>query len=193
MTQTVRGYIELLQNRLVSNDVPADLRGEYPYQVLEAVLNTVFSDLAVSAPQKISDFTVPVEITDVVEAGVYYEAELSTSPINGYGVISVLDATGTLFPVVQGAQASAMYRVTNPLLNGRSCRLVKGNTIRFTKKPTLPVTCEVIPSLIKIDSSTPIGLTGVSMDVWSNVLKVLRQTSTMREERINNGRQDAGN
>lgn len=183
---TKRELIEGIQNRLAGGDVPADIQGKYPKQVIGQLIGKVYEDTAYQNKQRVRNMALPYTST-IITANSQYYLMLPVKPINGLsGIVSIRgNETGGVYPVAQGLEEATIMQTLLPNLKVFASNIV-GNKLYFTDKPDATVSINIIPSFKDLSDDDNVCIEGMEVEIFNAVMQLMRDNVSQLEEVYNN-------
>lgn len=191
---TKRNLIDTLQNRLTGGDCPDDLKGLYHPQILEQVIQGVFSDVIANNPQLYRELGVGYSLTrseQTVGGETKWVADLSVSPLQGSK--SVLYVYGCdendWYTIIQGKYGNHMMRILKP----SRCRIgtyYEDGKLVFTDKPHETMTAYIVPNVSDMEDDDEIILPGNDSLFFDACFMILKKMSAPRIENLNDTKED---
>lgn len=189
---TKRNLIETLQNRLVGGDCPDDVKGMYPVQILEQIVQGVFSDLLAKSPMMMKQLGVAYTVTPSLNSSTNkYQATLQVKPLQGSQ--SILFAYGCdendWYTIIQGRYNNYVMGILKP---GR-CRIgtyyEDGNLV-FTDKPYATVTAYLVPNIEDMGEDEQLILPGNESIFFDACFRMIKSMGVNPSEIVNNTKVD---
>lgn len=188
---TKRNLIDTLQNRLVGGDCPDDLKGLYPEQILEQIVQGVFSDVLAKSPMMMKQLGIAYEVTPVQNSSQKWVAPLTVKPLQGSQ--SILYAYGCdendWYTIIQGRYNNFVMGILKP---GR-CRIgtyYEDGGLVFTDKPNATVTAYLVPNVSDMEEDEEIILPGNESVFFDACFRLIKQMGVNPTETINNTKVD---
>jgi hypothetical protein len=147
--------IELVQIYLAGGDAPADIRGTYHPQSIEAALGVVYDDLVSDNPAAAEAMAITEDIT-VSTTAAYNKTALAYPPIGPKGVFYISSGVQR-FNIVPAAKFF-VYQSMSP---GIPVAKVEGEYISFSTTPVNSTASVLyIPNFSELDYDAPVILQG---------------------------------
>lgn len=189
---TKRNLIETLQNRLVGGDCPDDLKGMYPVQILEQIVQGVLSDLLARSPMMMKQLGVAYTVTPTQnEKTKQWSAVLPVTPLQGSQ--SILYAYGCgesdWYTIVQGRYNNYIMSILKP----SRCRIgtyYEDGSLVFTSEPYSTVTAYLVPNVADMPDDEELILPGSESLLFDACFKQIKSMGINPMEIINNTKID---
>jgi len=191
--------IETLQNRLSGGDCPDDIKGQYHPQIIEQVIQGVFSDVVALNPKNYKYMGVrkvvkPIEMKDCKDCDDKKGDWVATLPVKPLqGSKSILFAYGCdekdWYVITQGEFGHLMMNILKP---GR-CRVslyYSNGKVVFSGKPYEEVTLFLIPNVSDMGENEEIVLPGSEAAFIDACFSMIRKMDVPRVETVNDTRDD---
>jgi hypothetical protein len=177
---TKRIGIELLQNRLASGDVPADLRGRYAKPVIAELLNRVYSDILNEDSYKKKDISVVATLSRQGTSGAYY-ITIPKRLMQGSTSITWVESCGNWHPLRNGKTENKVLNIIQPQTEDITCYL-SGETLYFNGTPGESIELTYVPNVREMEDEDVLYMTGAETTVFNMVVDLIRKTDTRPEE-----------
>lgn len=187
---TRRNLTDLLNNRLSGGDAPDDIKGKYHPQVIEAVIDMVFSDMVHSDEKLRMELSLPYVVTPTETGGVW-KAALSVFPNMGSQSISFAYGCDEddWYVIRKGALGNFMMKILKPEPS-KNFVWYEDGYLKFGKKPHETVTAYIIANPSSMDEDAPIILVGKEGVFLQACYSAIRSMDAMPMEVLNDQKPD---
>lgn len=183
---TKRVLVELVQNRLAGGDVPSDVQGKYPKQVIERLIGQVYADLASQNKKLVRNMALPFTST-VITANSRYYIVLPTAPLNRMnGIVWITGLNGKIIPTTIGLEQSHIMAKIMPNI-GVFASNIEQSKMYFSGDPnSTTVNVDILPDFNRLGEDDNVYVEGMESQMFSAVMAKMRENASQLEEVYNN-------